>query len=105
MKAILPTIIITMLAALVMTALVSCAAHAEPVERIHLDAYDVPLMVPPGELVPSCVVDLHKANVISTLAFVGYCSDVLPEIKHRMEADGVTTIVTLSINGHNINLT
>lgn len=30
---------------------------------------------------------------------------VLPHLKEKLEHDGTTTIVTLSINGHNINLT
>ncbi|MGG4901563.1 hypothetical protein ACLPBM_20420 [Escherichia coli] len=53
----------------------------------------------------ACVIDLHHGGTISTLAYVGLCEDVLPNLREKLEHDGETTIVTLSINGHNINLT
>jgi len=78
---------------------------AEAVQRVHLDGYDVPLGVPGGDILNACVIDLHQQGTISTVAYVGECTDVLPRFKEKLESDGVTTIVSLSINGHNINLT
>nr|UVX49263.1 MAG: hypothetical protein [Bacteriophage sp.] len=83
----------------------SCVAMAGNVERVHLDAYDVPLATPDGQIAPACVIDLHKNHALTTVAFVGVCEDILPRFKENLEHDGTTTIVTLSINGHNINLT
>lgn len=83
----------------------SCVAMAGNVERVHLDAYDVPLATPDGQIVPACVIDLHKDRTLTTVVFVGVCEDILPQVKSAIEHDGTTTIVTLSINGHNINLT
>ena len=83
----------------------SCVAMAGNVERVHLDAYDVPLATPDGQIAPACVIDLHKDHTLTTVTFVGVCEDILPQFKSALEHDGTTTIVTLSINGHNINLT
>lgn len=80
-------------------------ALAAAVEKVHLDAYDVPLGAPDGQVYSACVIDLHHGGTISTLAYVGLCEDVLPNLREKLEHDGETTIVTLSINGHNINLT
>lgn len=80
-------------------------ALAATMEKVHLDAYDVPLGAPDGQVYSACVIDLRKGGTVSTLAYVGECEDVLPHLKEKLEHDGVTTIVTLSINGHNINLT
>ncbi|QBZ71517.1 hypothetical protein [Escherichia phage Lidtsur] len=80
-------------------------ALAATMEKVHLDAYDVPLGAPDGQVYSACVIDLHQGGTISTLAYVGECEAVLPHLKEKLEGDGTTTIVTLSINGHNINLT
>lgn len=80
-------------------------AMAATVERVHLDAYDVPLGAGDGQVLSACVIDLRQGGTVSTLAYVGECGDVLPHLKEKLEHGGVTTIVTLSINGHNINLT
>lgn len=80
-------------------------ALAATVEKVHLDAYDVPLGAPDGQVYSACVIDLHKAGTISTMAYVGECESLLPRLREKLEHDGQTTIVTLSINGHNINLT
>ncbi|QQM15400.1 hypothetical protein ROV85_30 [Pantoea phage ROV85] len=80
-------------------------ALAATVEKVHLDAYDVPLGAPDGQVYSACVIDLRKGGTVSTLAYIGECEDVLPHLKEKLEQGGVTTIVTLSINGHNINLT
>lgn len=80
-------------------------AKAATVERVHLDAYDVPLGTGDGQVHSACVIDLRQGGTVSTLAYVGECEDVLPHLKEKLEHGVMTTIVTLSINGHNINLT
>ena len=78
-------------------------ALAATMEKVHLDAYDVPLGAPDGQVYSACVIDLHQGGTISTLAYVGECEAVLPHLKEKLEGDGTTTIVTLSINGLNIS--
>ncbi|MES6487318.1 hypothetical protein ABEQ23_12230 [Cutibacterium acnes] len=83
---------------------VSHTAKASAVERVHLDGYDVPLGLPGGQITDACSIELRKSGEISRMAFVGTCEEVLPRLRESMTQDGTTVLVTLSINGHNINL-
>jgi hypothetical protein len=78
--------------------------EASAVERVHLDGYDVPLGLPGGQITDACSIELRKSGEISRMAFVGTCEEVLPRLRESMTKDGKTILVTLSINGHNINL-